>query len=227
MEGPGTQTIRLWDLPVRLCHWSFAVLIPALWWTAENDEMDWHMRLGLTLAAVLTFRILWGFCGSSTARFAGFVKGPGAVLRYLGSLRAPGHAVTVGHNAAGGWSVLALLAAMLVQVSLGLVSGDPDYGAAGPLYNLVGYEFAYDATEWHTKVLFNVILALVGLHLGAIVFYRLVKRDNLVRPMVTGTREVPRGLHAMVGVPAWRAYLCALVAAGFAVWLSLGAPPLT
>ncbi|MCJ2182997.1 cytochrome b/b6 domain-containing protein [Novosphingobium sp. 1949] len=224
MEGPATADIRLWDLPVRLCHWSFVVLIPALWWTAHSDYMEWHMRLGITLCALLVFRVAWGFVGSSTARFSAFVRGPQAVARYLATLGKP-HAPVVGHNAAGGWSVLALLGAMGLQVALGLVSGDPDYGAAGPLYDLVGYEFAYDATEWHTKIVFNVILAVIALHVAAILFYRLVKRDNLVAPMVTGKRAFPEGTRAMAPVAPWRAGACALLAAGIAGWLWAGAPP--
>lgn len=225
MEGSSAATIRLWDLPVRLCHWSFVILIAALWWTAENDYMNWHMRLGITLAAVLTFRVLWGFVGSSTARFGAFVRGPVAVVRYLASLGKPGHETVVGHNAAGGWSVLALLGAMIIQVALGLISGDPDYGAAGPLYDLAGYELAYDATDWHTKIVFNVILAIVGLHIAAIVFYRVVKRDNLVRPMITGRRVVPAGTRGMAPVPVSRAILCAAASVGFAAWLWAGVPP--
>ncbi|GAM06005.1 cytochrome b/b6 domain-containing protein [Novosphingobium sp. MBES04] len=226
-EGPAQTRIRLWDLPVRLCHWSFVGLIPALWWTAENDEMTWHMRLGLALAALLTFRVLWGFVGSSTARFTNFVHGPVAVARYLASLGKPGHDVTVGHNAAGGWSVLALLGAMALQVALGLISGDPDYGAAGPLYDLAGFELAYEATDWHTEVGFNLILAVIGLHLAAIIFYRIVKRDNLVAPMVTGSRPALAGTKGMAPVAAWRALICAGIGIGFAIWLGMGAPPLT
>ncbi|MBT0667247.1 cytochrome b/b6 domain-containing protein [Novosphingobium profundi] len=225
MEDPTATSIRLWDLPVRLCHWSFVILIPALWWTAENDEMHWHMRLGMTLAALLAFRILWGFFGSSTARFTSFVRGPGAVLGYLRSLGREPHVPIAGHNAAGGWSVLALLGAMVLQVGLGLISGDPDYGAAGPLYDIAGYELAYDATEWHTKIIFNVILAVVGLHLAAIVFYRLFKRDNLVKPMLTGRRPMPKDSSGMVPVPAWRALACLAAALMLAGWLWAGAPP--
>lgn len=224
MKGPAVNRVRLWDLPVRIVHWSFAVLIPGLWWTAENHEMTWHMRLGTMLLALLTFRILWGFAGSSTARFASFVRGPGAVLRYFASLFGKGpHTPAIGHNAAGGWSVIALLTLMCLQVGLGLVSGDPDDGSAGPLNHLVGFEFAYDATEWHSGLVFNLILVFVGLHLAAIAFYRFVRRDNLIAPMVTGSRAVPQGLSGMSGVPAWRAFACALVACGVVAWVWLGA----
>ncbi|WP_323982166.1 cytochrome b/b6 domain-containing protein [Novosphingobium aureum] len=224
MKGPAANRVRLWDLPVRIVHWSFAGLIPALWWTAENDEMAWHMRLGTVLLGLLVFRILWGFAGSSTARFANFVRSPGAVFRYLASLFGKGpHALSIGHNAAGGWSVVALLGLMSLQVSLGLVAGDPDYGSAGPLNHLVGFEFAYDATEWHTELVFNLILVFVGLHLVAIAFYRIVRRDNIIAPMVTGSRPVPQGFTGMTPAPAWRILACALAALVLVAWIWLGA----
>jgi len=222
----GGSKVRLWDLPVRIIHWSFVVLIPSLWWTAENHAMDWHIRLGVTLLALLTFRILWGFFGSSTARFAGFVRGPRAVLDYFASLKgnAP-HGPVVGHNPAGGWSVLALLGLMALQVTLGLFAGDPDDGTTGPLNHLVGFS-TYDlATEAH-EVVFNLIVAVVVLHLAAIVFYTLVKHDRLVPPMITGKRVFPAGTSGMQPVPAWRALACAVAAMALAWWVWSGAPPL-
>ena len=218
----GTR-VKIWDLPVRLCHWSFVVLIPAMWWTAENGEMRWHLRLGMLLLALITFRILWGFVGSSTARFSGFVRGPGAVLRYFGSLGGK-HPPVIGHNPAGGWSVIALLGIMAFQVGIGLFAGDPFDGSTGPLNEMVGVMTADTLTELHEAILY-VILALVALHVLAVLFYLAVKRDNLVRPMVTGGRSVPAGLSGMAPVPAWRALVCGLVSAGFAWWLWSGAPP--
>lgn len=226
MGEPSAIRVRLWDLPVRLCHWSFVILIPALWWTAENEKIGLHMRLGMLLLVLLTFRILWGFFGSSTARFASFVRGPRAVASYLSSLGNPAHAPAVGHNPAGGWSVLALLGTMAVQVALGLISGDPDDNGAGPLYDVAGYEIAYSATWWHTKVVFNVIVAAIALHIAAILFYRLVKRDNLIAPMVTGARAFPQGSAAMIPVPAWRVLVCVLAAIVLAGWIWSGIPPL-
>lgn len=221
--GARVGVTRLWDLPVRIIHWSFVALIPALWWTAEEKMMTWHMRLGTVLFALLIFRVLWGFFGSSTARFASFVKGPGAVLRYfaaMGRRKSGGsHAATIGHNPAGGWSVVALLGLMSLQVGLGMIGGDADDGSAGPLNHLVGFELAYDATEWHTEIVFNLILAFIGLHLAAILFYRLILRDNLIAPMITGSRPAHgiATVAGMVPVPAWRAVACAVIAVGAAV----------
>ncbi len=216
-------TVKMWDLPVRICHWSFVVLIPAMWWTAENHEMGWHMRLGLLLLALLVFRVLWGFFGSSTARFSSFMRGPGAVLAYFRSMKEAKGPV-IGHNPAGGWSVLALLAAMLLQLGTGLFSGDPYDGATGPLNEMVGVMTADSLTEIH-EAFFNALVALIVLHILAVLFYLTVKRDNLVRPMVTGKRSAPAGTSGMQPVSAVRFLACAVIAAAVAVWVANGAPP--
>ncbi|GGD62724.1 cytochrome b/b6 domain-containing protein [Croceicoccus mobilis] len=224
MENAPAGRVGIWDLAVRICHWSFALLIPTMWWTAENGEMGWHMRLGILLLALLVFRVLWGFFGSSTARFSHFVRGPGAVIAYFKSL-SQSHDPVIGHNPAGGWSVLALLGAMIFQVVLGLFSGDPFDGATGPLNDLVGVMTADTMTDLHESF-FNVLIALVALHIAAIAFYLVVKRDNLVHPMVSGKRSVPAGLKGNAPVPAWRGIVCAVVAMAVAYWVWSGAPPL-
>lgn len=217
-----TTRIRVWDLPVRICHWSFAILVPAMWWTAENGEMGWHMRLGIVLLALLVFRILWGFAGSSTARFVQFIRGPGKVLSYLvGRTKWPASAI--GHNPAGGWSVVAMLSAMLAQVIFGLFAGDPYDGATGPLNEMVGVMTADMLTDWH-HTFFYVVLALVALHLLAIAFYAGIKREDLVRPMVTGEREALGGVAGIRKVPAWRGLACAAISLALAWWVWSGAP---
>lgn len=223
-EAAGSK-VRLWDLPVRVTHWSFVVLIPSLWWTAENHEMSWHIRLGVMLLALLAFRILWGFFGSSTARFSGFVRGPRAVMDYFASMKGnASHAPVAGHNPAGGWSVLALLGLMALQVTLGLFAGDPDDGTTGPLNHLVSFSTYDFATEAH-EVVFNLIVAVVVLHLAAIVFYTLVKHDRLVPPMITGKRTFPAGTSGMQAVPTWRVLACAIAALALTWWVWSGAPP--
>ena len=217
------RTVKLWDLPVRVCHWAFVLLIPAMWWTAENHEMGWHIRLGLLLLALVTFRLLWGFFGSSTARFHDFMRGPGAVLLHFRQMKGK-HVPVVGHNPAGGWSVLALLGAMVLQIGMGLFSGDPFDGATGPLNDLVGVMTADTLTEWH-EGFFWVLVALIALHVAAILYYLLARRDNLVRAMVTGSRPMEGSVRGMAAVPAWRAVACLLLAFGFAGWIWYGAPP--
>jgi cytochrome b len=223
-DSGGEVRVKLWDLPVRICHWSFALLLPAMWWTAEYGEMGWHKRLGLVLLALLAFRIIWGFIGSSTARFASFVRGPGAVIAYLRSLGGK-QAPKIGHNPVGGWSALAMLAAMLAQVGMGLFAGDPYDGATGPLNGLVRTMTADRLTDWHEDF-FNVLVALVVLHLLAVAFYLLVKRENLLRPMITGSRTVLAGAAGMEPVPAWRAVVAIAASVLLAGWVWSGAPPL-
>ncbi len=222
-DDTATHPVKMWDLPVRICHWSFVLLIPAMWYTAENNAMGWHIRLGLLLLALVTFRVLWGFVGSSTARFSDFVHGPAAVMRYFRKL-GDDHKPVVGHNPAGGWSVLALLGAMALQIGMGLFAGDPYDGATGPLNSLVGVMTADTLTGWH-HAFFNVVVALIVLHIAAIIYYLTAKKDNLVGPMITGSRPMKRTVSDMEPVPAWRALLCLVLAFGFAAWIWSGAPP--
>lgn len=220
-----THRVRVWDPLVRVSHWSFALIVPAMWWTAENSEWGWHRRLGLVLLAVLAARIAWGFIGPRTARFSHFLRRPSAVIAHFrGSL--PNSARDIGHNPAGGWSVLALLAVMLAQVGMGLFAGDPFDGMTGPLRPLVGVMTADTITELH-ETFFYVVLGFIVLHLAAIAWYALVRREGLVRPMVTGRRETDAEIEG-IGPARWgRALAVTALAAGLALWVSYGAPPLT
>jgi cytochrome b len=225
VSGIRAPDVRVWDPLLRLTHWSFALLIPAMLWTAENDKWALHRRIGLVLLGLLVFRVLWGFLGPETARFASFVKGPRAVIAYLrGAL--PGAETAIGHSPLAGWSTLALLAAMLAQVSMGLFAGDPFDGMTGPLNPLIGVTLADTITEWH-ETFFWVVAGLVALHLSAIVFYATVKGNDLVSPMLSGDRPPMAGVSG-IGPMSWgTGLLVIVVAAGFALWVAYGAPPLT
>jgi cytochrome b len=214
-------SVRVWDLPVRLTHWSFAFLVPAMWWSAENSEWGLHKRFGVILLGLLIFRILWGFLGTRTARFASFVKGPGAVLDYLKGKSREG----IGHNPLGALSVLALLGVMLVQVSAGLFAGDPYDGATGPLNRLVGVMTADALTEWH-EWFYWVVLGMVAVHLAAIMFYAGVKQNDLLGPMVSGRKLVSADVEENGTTPWVRFLIAACVAASFATWVALEAPGL-
>ncbi|MFM7403710.1 MAG: cytochrome b/b6 domain-containing protein [Erythrobacter sp.] len=218
------RDVRVWDPLLRLTHWSFPILIPAMWWTAENSKWALHKRLGLVLLGLLVFRVLWGFLGPETARFSSFVKGPVAVMAYLrGSL--PNAGPQIGHSPLGGWSTLALIGAMLGQVSLGLFAGDPFDGTTGPLNPLVGVALADTITTLH-ETLFWVIAGLVTLHLTAITWYA-VRGEDLLGPMVSGDRPPMVGVAGIGPMPWARGLLAAALAAGIALWLANGAPPLT
>lgn len=203
MKGAG---VRIWDLPVRLFHWAIVLLVPALWWTAETHRMELHMVLGEVMLGLILFRLLWGVLGSSTARFASFVRGPAAVIRYL---RGAGRGL--GHNPLGGWSVVLLLLALGVQTGLGLFASDEDGIYYGPLAS-TDLESAHTIAERH-GTFFWILVALIALHVLAILYYLLVKRDNLVTPMVTGRGPAGEAAAAMVPAPLWRFLLAAALAA--------------
>lgn len=215
---PGRR-IRIWDLPTRIFHWLLVVLIPFQWWTAEEDRLDLHQIGGTLILALLVFRILWGLFGSSTARFANFVKGPRAIISYLN-----GRAANVlGHNPLGAFSVIALLGLLSIQIGLGLFAGDEDGLESGPLAHLIDLDLSEDVADLHEDA-FDVLLVLIALHVAAILFYAVVRRKNLVGPMISGRGKVPGDVIEMERAPVWRLLVAVLIAAGIAFWIYSGAP---
>lgn len=173
------HTIRIWDLPVRLFHWLLAATVMGSFISAKMGNLVWHERLGCTALALLLFRLIWGVAGSRYARFASFVRGPRAVQAYLrGAWRG------AGHNPLGALSVLAMLAALLFQAVSGLFTND-DIAFEGPLAHRVSGAMTSLLTTLH-RGNEKVLLALVALHIGAIVYYRMVKRHDLIGPMLSG-----------------------------------------
>ena len=215
------QQVAVWDLPTRLFHWSIVVLIGFSWWSSENAFEPWHFWSGFALLFLLLFRLLWGLVGSSTARFASFVRGPVQVFRYLRT----GHWPLAGHSPLGALSVVALLLSMAVQVATGLIQIDTDDFVEGPLSSLVSFETAEAAHDVH-ELNFNLLLALIALHVVAIFYYRFVAGKKLVGPMITGRARLDPGVEPMRGAPPSRAVLCALAAAAITGWIVAGAPPL-
>ena len=216
--------VKVWDPLLRITHWSFLLIIPMMWWTAENSKWALHRRTGLVLLGLLVFRLLWGFLGPETARFSSFVKGPGEVIAYLRGALSDA-ATRIGHSPIGGWSTLALLGAILLQVSMGLFAGDPYDGMTGPLNSLVGVMTADRITELH-ETFFWVIAGLIALHLTAITYYA-VRGNDLLSPMVSGDRPPMPGVAGIGPTPWTRAALAVGLAAGLALWVAYGAPPLT
>lgn len=217
--------VRLWDWPVRICHWSFVLLLPALWWTADEGMMDRHRQFGHIMLGLVAFRIIWGFVGAETARFSHFLKPPSAVARNARTLLDVEGPPVIGHNPLGGYSVLFLLLALLTQASIGLFAQDVDGIESGSLAHLVSYETADAARGLHHRG-FNVVLALVTLHLCAIGFYLLAKGENLIGPMVGGWKEVPAPVLQPRPASLGRALGALVAAGGLSWWLMLGAPPL-
>lgn len=216
------RPVRVWDLPTRLFHWLLAAAVVALVLTGQvgGNALVWHMRLGLAVGALLVFRLLWGLVGGRWSRFSAFVRGPGVLLRYLRGEVRPGEHLEVGHNPLGALSVLALLGLLALQVATGLVADD-EIATTGPLNRFVANATGLAATAWHKGWGQWALLALVGLHVAAIVVYRLRGRD-LVTPMLRGDKLLPTEVPASADGAGPR-LLAALLAAGCAagaVWIA-------
>ena len=191
------STTLIWDLPIRCFHWGSVIAFGFCWWSAENGQMDWHVRSGYGLLVLLLFRLIWGFVGSETARFRQFLRGPKAVFAAIKKLkdRSPSH--SIGHNPLGGWSVMLMLSLLTMQIGLGLFAEDIDGLASGPFTYLLSYDQARWAAETH-ETLFNLVLAVVMFHIAAVVYYFLYKKENLILPMLNGqsqTLKPPSPLH--------------------------------
>jgi cytochrome b len=196
MEDRHGRQVKVWDGWIRLVHWSIVVLLGLSWWSINAGQMRIHYLSGYTVLTLVLFRIAWGLIGSETARFSHFLRSPLAALRHLRGFRRrePDH--EIGHNAAGGWMVLVLLGLLLVQPLTGLFAAEEpeyDYGAKGPLAKLVAPETSNWLTGLH-HLTFDLILIAAALHIGAVLAYALLKRHDLVRPMVTGRKRLPAGL---------------------------------
>ena len=211
------KKVLVWDLPTRACHWLLVLAFIAAYISGENggNWLVWHGRIGLFIVGLVAFRLVWGVAGSTHARFHNFVRGPAAVKAYLaGNWR--GH----GHNPLGALSVIGLLAVLILQLASGLGALNDDTGYAGPLYPLLGSAASELATRLHHKV-FDLLLILVGLHVLAVLYYTHFRKDNLVKPMLTGHKEVSDGESARGGGPL--AFVVALVIAGAVTWAASGA----
>lgn len=179
-----TNKIKIWDLPLRAFHWLLVVTVFSAYITAELGGLwiDWHGRLGGFALGLLVFRLIWGFVGSTNARFSSFFPTPSRVTAYI-----KGQWQGYGHNPLGALSVLALLAILFALIGTGLFAND-DIAFNGPLLNLVEKSQSDWLTGLH-ETIFNILLALIVLHIAAIAFYFFFKKKNLVKPMITGIQE--------------------------------------
>lgn len=206
---------RIWDLPLRLFHWSLALAVSVSLYTGLNggfEEMIWHQRSGFVVLGLLGFRLLWGLVGTRHARFASFVRGPGPVLDWVRGALARRQVPWPGHNPLAGWTILALLAALLVQSTSGLFASD-DLLTEGPLTHLVSSEGVSRATAIHAWGQWTVG-GLVGLHLLALLFHRFVLGERIAAAMISGRR---RDLDPGQGIDRHRLPLALVLAAAMAV----------
>ena len=210
-------TVPVWDLPVRLFHWLLVALLGFSWWSGETHAMEWHRWSGYTILTLVMFRIYWGFFGGRTARFAQFVRGPRVALAYLRTLGTKPHAAaTPGHNPIGGWSVLLMLATLTAMVVAGLFAVDVDGLESGPLAEYVSFDQGRIAAALHETV-FNLLLAVVALHVLAILFYVFRLRQNLIMPMIHGRRAIGAFEDTeSLGAAGWKAAIGIAIAVGCA-----------
>ena len=217
--------VRIWDLPTRLFHWALAGCVVALVVTAKvgGGAMEWHFRLGYAVLALLVFRIVWGLVGGRWSRFAAFVYSPSRLLGYLRGVAHPEDGV--GHNPLGALSVFGLLAVLVAQVATGLLSDD-EIAFSGPLTRFVSGDTVGQATAYHTGWGQGLLIALVLLHIAAIVFYTVAKRQAMVGPMLRGDKELPTAVPASRDDARTRLAAAAVLAlaSGAAWWVAqLGA----
>jgi cytochrome b len=211
-----SKRIRLWDLPTRLFHWLLVLSVATALISGQvgGNFIEWHGKIGLFIVGLIAFRLAWGFFGSTYARFTHFFPTTTKVKAYLrGEWRG------VGHNPLGAFSVFGLLGLLAFQMISGLFGND-DITFYGPLFDLVSKDLSNKLTSLH-HLASNLIYLLIALHLGAIAFYGHIKKDNLVKPMITGWKETEHGESAQGG--GLVAFIFALCIAGAAVYAASGA----
>ena len=185
-----SHLVRVWDLPTRLFHWALVVCIVGLVTTAQigGNAMEWHFRFGYSVLTLLLFRLLWGFVGGHWSRFSTFLYSPASLLRYLRGHEVDGQ--PLGHSPLGALSVFAILGLLLLQVGTGLFSDD-EIAAVGPLSKLASGAVVSQLTHYHKDIGKVIVLILVLLHIGAIAFYRIKRKKDLIRPMLVGDVSSP------------------------------------
>jgi cytochrome b len=210
--------IRVWDVPVRLVHWTVALLVLAAWMTREATRIDLHAAAGYGVLALCLFRIAWGFAGTRHARFAAFMFTPGAALAYLRDAlrgRAPRY---LGHNPAGSWSIAVLIACELAVTLAGIVAIAGMY-RMGPLAGHVAAPLGEAALAWHRYIAW-AMLAVIGVHVAGAIASSLAHRENLVASMLSGMKAAQRGdsapVRAFRGIAVALATLLAGGAAAYA-----------
>ena len=212
--------VRIWDLPTRVFHWASAlcVLGLAVTGTVGGSAMVFHFRFGYALLTLLLFRLVWGLMGGHWSRFRSFVFGPRAVFAYLRGRAPASH--SVGHSPLGALSVWALLAFLSLQVATGLISDD-EISTAGPLTHLVSNAAVSLGSQYHTQLGKWILLALVLLHVAAII-YLVRRRQGLLAAMLHGDKQLPAPAAAARDDARSRitAFLVLCLCAAAVFWLS-------
>ena len=188
--------VRIWDLPTRGFHILLALCVMGLIITGEvgGNAMQWHFWLGYAVLALVLFRLVWGFVGGHWSRFIHFVPSPSKVMHYVQAVRTKQAPQSIGHNPLGALSVLLMLAFLLLQVFSGLMSDD-DISNTGPWVALVPSDWVSLATEYHSDVGKVVLFILLALHIGTVLYYKRIKNEDLITPMLTGDKVLQVATH--------------------------------
>ncbi len=184
------QAVTVWDISVRIFHWSLVAGIGFLWYSGEEggNIMTWHMYVGYTMLGLILYRLLWGIYGSTYTRFSYFIKSPSKTFNYAKDFIKGESPHYLSHNPLGGWMTIVLMALVFIQAATGLFATD-DIITEGPLFSLVDESTAYLLTEIH-EINFNLLLLCAGLHIVAVLYHRFVKGEDLVKSMITGKKNV-------------------------------------
>lgn len=202
-------TVRLWDLPLRLCHWLTVPLVGLLWLTGKSGPLGLHKLFGYVILGIVLFRIYWGFFGTESARFAQFLRGPAVVWRYARNLALRReHYATLGHNPLGGWNVVGMMSLLLLECVLGLFAVDVDGLESGPLAAHISFNGGRQMARLHYDM-FYLLMSLVALHIAAIGVHYIGRRENLIGPMLTGDKRITRTheVRPFRSIPSWRAWI--------------------
>ena len=216
-----TADLRVWDMPVRAMHWLLAIGIGVCWWTGVENELEYHLYSGYAILWIVLMRLYWGLVGSSTARFVNFVRGPKAILDYATTLHRRDTPHAHGHNALGAISIVVMLGLVLTVVILGLFAVDVDGLYSGPLSSYVTFKQGRHIAHLHYDW-FNILLWMIGLHLAAVLFYFLYNRQNLIGPMISGTRRGEATEPQMKIVPLWRFVIGAVIVSAIVYAVYIG-----
>jgi cytochrome b len=218
----------VWDVPTRLFHWLVVALVAAAWITGEAVEEGsagarWHFIGGYVLAGALVFRLGWGFIGGAYARFASFIRSPAAVAGYSRQLVRGSPPSSVGHNPLGGWMVVLLLAVLALMVVSGLFAGEPGE-SMGPLAQSAPWLDGEAWAELHEGA-FNVLLALVGLHVIGVIVDRILTGDRLIKAMITGRKVLDENVSVLPNAKVGAGRTIAMLAVAIVVFLALASLP--
>ncbi|TWB87262.1 cytochrome b [Bradyrhizobium macuxiense] len=216
-----TTDLRVWDLPVRAMHWLLVIGIGICWWTGLHNELEYHLYSGYAILWIVLMRLYWGLVGSSTARFVNFVRGPKAVLDYASTLHRRDTLHAHGHNALGAVSIVLMVGLVLAVLILGLFAVDVDGLYSGPLSSYVTFKQGRHLAHLH-YYWFTILLWVIALHLAAMIFYFIYKRQNLVAPMISGKRRRNAGDTEMEIAPLWRFAIGGVIATAIVWAVSIG-----